>query len=75
MFEVSSNRDIYRTNFPQVEFAFSLPEKKFVESFGVSKPDVADKIITSCKVMIITSPHHHHIIITSLSPRSSPPVR
>jgi len=34
----------------EVEFAFSLPEKKFVESFGVSKPDVAAKIITSCKV-------------------------
>jgi hypothetical protein len=35
----------------KVEFAFSLPEKKFTECFGISKPGMADLIITSCKVM------------------------
>merc|ERR1719295_1692179 len=34
----------------EVEFAFSLPEKKFMETFGISKPGMADLIITSCKV-------------------------
>jgi len=34
----------------EVEFAFSLPEKKFTETFGISKPGMADLIITSCKV-------------------------
>jgi len=33
-----------------VEFAFSLPENKFRESFGVHKPSPSDSIITSCKV-------------------------
>lgn len=34
----------------EVEYAFSLPEKKFVEAFGINKPGMADLIITSCKV-------------------------
>jgi len=34
----------------EVEYAFSLPEKKFVEAFGISKPGPTDLIITSCKV-------------------------
>merc|ERR1719234_2859206 len=34
----------------EVEFAFSLPEKKFTETFGIGKPGMADLIITSCKV-------------------------
>ena len=37
----------------QVEFAFSLPEKKFMETFGISKPGMADLIITSCKVTAV----------------------
>ena len=36
----------------KVEFAFSLPEKKFMETFGISKPGMADLIITSCKVTL-----------------------
>ena len=34
----------------EVEFAFSLPEKKFMDSHGISKPGTGDLIITSCKV-------------------------
>ena len=37
----------------KVEFAFSLPEKKFMETFGISKPGMADLIITSCKVTAV----------------------
>jgi len=34
----------------EVEFAFSLPEKKFRESFSIQKPGLGDMFITSCKV-------------------------
>jgi len=34
----------------EVEFAFSMPEEKFMKSFGISKPGLADLFITSCKV-------------------------
>jgi len=41
----------------EVEFAFSLPEKKFTETFGISKPGMADLIITSCKVTVVKTFH------------------
>ena len=34
----------------QVEFAFCLPDEKFREKYGISKPTKTSTFITSCKV-------------------------
>ena len=47
----------------KVEFAFSLPEKKFTETFGISKPGMADLIITSCKVTLLSRYSLHLVSI------------
>lgn len=34
----------------QVEYAFCLPDEKFREKYGISKPDKESTFITSCKM-------------------------
>ena len=34
----------------QVEYAFCLPDEKFREKYGISKPDKESPFITSCKM-------------------------
>jgi len=50
--EFASGRIPGATNIPlsEVEYAFSLPEEKFKEKYGISKPSKDTNFITSCKV-------------------------
>ena len=44
--------DVRTENIPlsEIEYAFCLPDEKFREKYGISKPDKESPFITSCKM-------------------------